>query len=280
MNGLWKDMETIKYKILLAEDDKLDQMAFKRIVEEEKYSFDYTIAGSVSEAIKALNAEKFDVVLSDYLLGDGTAIDILYSIKKSVPFIIITGAGDEETAVRAMKAGAYDYLVKDQARNYLKTVPITIENAINHKRMEDKLKLLSHAIMSTDDSIYITDMKDNIIFVNRAFCETYGYSEEEIIGKNGNILWEKNPSATDTKKVYQAVTGWEVGFYHIRKNGSEFPVSLTRSVIKDEEGNEVAIVSVARDISERIRVEDQLRTENMKLKKMLKAKESMVSPNM
>jgi PAS domain S-box-containing protein len=123
-------------------------------------------------------------------------------------------------------------------------------------------------------------MKDNIIFVNRAFCETYGYSEEEIIGKNGNILWEKNPSATDTKKVYQAVTGWEVGFYHIRKNGSEFPVSLTRSVIKDEEGNEVAIVSVARDISERIRVEDQLRTENMKLKKMLKAKESMVSPNM
>ncbi len=273
-------MKTTKYKILLVEDDKLDQMAFKRMTEEGKLSCDYTIAASVSEAVKALSTESFDIVLADYLLGDGTAVDILYSTKKSIPFIFITGAGDEETAVRAMKAGAYDYLVKDPTRNYLKTVPITIENAINHKRMEEKLKLLSHAIMSTDDSIYITDMKDNIIFVNRAFCETYGYSEDEIIGKNSNILWEKSSSKADTKKVYQAVTGWEVGFYHIRKDGSEFPVSLTRSVIKDEEGNEIAIVSVARDISERIRVEDQLRTENMKLKKLLRAKENVGSPNM
>jgi PAS domain S-box-containing protein len=279
MSGKQRGMEDTKYKILLVEDDKLDQAAFKQMVEGEKFPCEYRIAASVSEAVKALNADKFDAVISDYLLGDGTGLDVLYSIRKNVPFIFVTGAGDEETAVRAMKAGAYDYLVKDPARNYLKTVPITIENAIGHKRMEEKLKLLSHAIMSTDDSIYITDMKDNIIFVNRAFCETYEYSEEEIIGKNSNILWEKNSSKADTKKVYQAVTGWEVGFYHIRKDGSEFPVSLTRSVIKDEEGNEIAIVSVARDISERIRVEDQLRTENMKLKKLLKAKENINSLN-
>jgi PAS domain S-box-containing protein len=216
-----------------------------------------------------LVSENFDVIISDHSLGDGTALDVLDSAKNT-PVIVVTGAGDEETAVKIWKAGAYDYLVKDINQNYLKAIPITVENAIRHSQVEKKLQLLSGAVKSTDDSIYITDMQGTIIFVNKAFCKTYGYKEEDIVGKNGNVLWIGKHQSQNTRSVFQTKTvgsGWEVGFYHRRKDDSVFPVSLSRSTIKDSNGNEVAIVGVARDITERILIEDEIRTASLKLKK-------------
>jgi PAS domain S-box-containing protein len=266
-----KTMENIRYKILLVEDNELDQMAFKRCVDDNAIPYDCTIAGSVSEAQDVLNRDRFDIIIADHSLGDGTAFDIL-DLAKDTPIIVVTGAGDEETAVKVWKAGAYDYLIKDLDQNYLKAIPITVENAVSHKMIEKKLQLLSGAIMSTDDSVYITDTQGRIIFVNKAFCNTYGYKEQEIIGKNSAVLWIGKHQNENTRSVFQTRTvgsSWEVGFYHKRKNDSVFPVSLSRSTIKDSNGNEVAIVGVARDISERIFIEDELRTENQNLKKQI-----------
>ena len=258
-------MENTRYKILLIEDDVIDQKAFKRLIKDENLPYDCTIAGSVSEARSILGSEKFDVVIVDYLLGNGTAFDILDSVKDTPP-IFVTGAGNEEIAVKAWRAGAYDYLIKDVERNYLKAVPIKVENAVKHKKAEEELQLLSGAIMSTNDSVYITNMDNKIIFVNRAFCESYGYENEDVIGKDSNILWIGKPQSEHTRSVFQVVRGaWEVGFYHKRKDGSAFPVSLSRSIIRDSNGNEVAVVGVSRDISEHLLVEDGLRTKNLEL---------------
>jgi PAS domain S-box-containing protein len=262
-------MENARHKILLIEDNELDQMAFKRFVEGNAIPYDCTVAGSLSEARQVLNANQFDIIITDHSLGDGTAIDILNSARNT-PVIVVTGAGDEETAVNTWKAGAYDYLVKDINQNYLKAIPITVENAIRHSMVEKKLQLLSGAVMSTEDSVYITDMQGKIVFVNKAFCKTYGYKEDEIVGKNGNILWIGRHQSQNTRSVFQTKTvgsSWEVGFYHRRKDDSVFPVSLSRSNIKDGNGNDVAIVGVARDITERILVEDEIRTASLKLKK-------------
>jgi PAS domain S-box-containing protein len=262
-------MENTRYKVLFIEDNQLDQMAFKRFVEENDIPYDCIIASSVSEALQALDSNQFDIVITDHALGDGTAFEILKSVK-NIPVIIVTGAGDEDTAIKAWKAGAYDYLIKDLDQNYLKAITITVENAVSHKKAEKKLQLLSGAVMSTDDSIYIADMQGKIIFVNRAFCKTYGYKEEEIIGENSTVLWVGKQQTENTRSVFQTRTvgsSWEVGFYHKRKDDSVFPISLSRSTIKDSNGNEVAIVGVARDISERILIEDELRSENQALKK-------------
>jgi len=268
-------MENTRYKILLVEDDKLDQMAFKRLVEDTELPYDCTIAGSVSEAQSILGAERFDIVIADYALGDGTAFDILDWVKDT-PLIFVTGAGDEEIAVKAWKAGAYDYLVKDHERNYLKALPITVENVVKHKKTEAKLRLLSGAIMSTDDSVYITDRENKIIFVNKAFCETYGYKKEDVIGKDSNFLWIGKAQSKNTRSVFQiAGSTSEVGFYHQRKDGSVFPVSLSRSIIRDSSGNEVAVVGIARDISGRILVEDELRTANQRLKERTRLKSDL-----
>jgi len=274
-----KIMENTRYKILLIEDNELDQMAFKRYVEGNAIPYDCTISGSVSQAKQVLNSEQFDIIISDHSLGDGTALDILESAK-STPVIVVTGAGDEETAINAWKAGAYDYLVKDINQNYLKAIPITVENAIKHNLVEKKLQLLSGAVMSTDDSIYITNMQGKIIYVNKAFCKTYGYKEEEIVGQNGNLLWIGKHQSQNTRSVFQTKTSgssWEVGFYHRRKDDSVFPVSLSRSNIKDTKGRDVAIVGVARDITERIIIEDELRSQSLKLKKKIQLQNDMTA---
>lgn len=126
-------------RILLVEDDLVDQLAFKRFVSEQHLPCDLFVAGSVAEATVALDNAKFDLIIVDYSLGDGTALDVLARVKET-PVIITTGAGNEEIAVNALKAGAYDYLVKDLDRNYLKVMPITIENTIRRHRAEERIK--------------------------------------------------------------------------------------------------------------------------------------------
>jgi CheY-like chemotaxis protein len=131
-------MERTKYKVLLIEDNKLDRMAFERFVYNEKLQYDYTAAQSISEAREILKSDQFDIIVSDYSLGDGTALDILNSVKDT-PIILITAAEEEEVPINAQKAGTYDYLSKDLDRNYLKAVPKTIEDAIKHKKVEEAL---------------------------------------------------------------------------------------------------------------------------------------------
>ena len=267
-----KTMENTRYKILLIEDDKLDQMAFMRMVQDKELPYDCTLAGSVSQARDILGREEFDIVIADYLLGDGTAFDIV-NLVKNTSIIFVTGAGDEQIAVKAWKAGAYDYLIKDHEHNYLKTFPITIENAIKHKRTDKKLRLLSQAILSTADSVYITDLEGKIIFVNRAFCKTYGYSKEEIIGKDSNILYVGKEHIVNTSRVFGIPgSNRQVGFYHRRKDNEIFPVSFSRSIIKDANGKEIAVVGVARDISERMQVAKKLRTVSLNLERQNQSK--------
>lgn len=133
-------MENLAIKLLFVEDNRIDQAMFTRFVKQEQLSYNYTIAGSVREAEQILaSQQQFDIAILDYMLGDGTAFDLFEKLQ-NIPTIIITGIGDEEIAVRAMKAGAYDYLIKDFEGNYLKTLPVTVEKALYRKQTEDALK--------------------------------------------------------------------------------------------------------------------------------------------
>ena len=179
-------MDNTRYKILLIEDDKLDQMAFKRLVEDEKLPYDYTIAGSVSEAQSILASEQFDAVIADYELGDGTAFDVLDSVKNT-PIIFVTGTGNEEVAVKSWKAGAYDYLTKDADRNYLKAVPITVENAIEHKRLKEILNQKQKNLEAIFDAVPIGMLlvDENMIIkrVNDAIRQIVGREYLQIINQ-------------------------------------------------------------------------------------------------
>jgi signal transduction histidine kinase/FixJ family two-component response regulator len=130
--------ETIR--LLMIEDDLVDRMAFERMVKAEGLPYEYTCVSSVGAGREALQSNKYDVVISDFRLGDGTAFDLIDEVASDVPLILVTGAGGEEVAVKAMKAGASDYLMKDVGGSYLKTLPITVANTIKAKATERELK--------------------------------------------------------------------------------------------------------------------------------------------
>lgn len=133
-------------RVLMVEDDKIDQMAFRRMVDQMGLPYDCQLADSLREANDALAVRRFDIILSDYQLGDGTGLDVIEAAADT-PVILVTGAGAEEIAVEAMKAGAYDYLVKDHDRKYLILLPVQIENAIRrHRAEQESQQLLSERI--------------------------------------------------------------------------------------------------------------------------------------
>lgn len=250
-------MEDLVKKILLVEDDCVDQIVFKRLIKDEKLNYEYCISDSVLTAKETLLYHKFDVVILDYDLGDGTAFDLMNIIKET-PIIFTTGAGDEETAVKAMRSGVYDYLIKDVDKNYIKLLPSIIENAIRNKKDKEQLAMLSQAIMTINDSVYITDRDQNIKFVNSAFCRTYGYISKEIIGNKSQDLWDKEESF-HSASLYLIKNG-SGEFKHRRKDGSIFPVFLSRTIVNDEKRTDINTINIVTDITERVQI-DKMKSE-------------------
>ena len=262
----------VTHRILYVEDDRVDQMAFKRLVRDQELKYDYVIAGSISEAKQIIASQQFDVVLTDYFLGDGTAFDIIDLVKET-PIIFATGTGDEKIAVEAMRRGARDYLIKDPDRSYLTVLPLTVDKVIDERNRDRELRMLSQAIKSIHDSVFITDLSNTIIFVNRAFCETYGYKQEEIVGANTAILWlDKLGSDLLTDHLQEA----EGEYYHKRSDGTIFPVLLSWSFIEDQDGQQFALVGVARDITERKQAELALQSSEERYRAIVEDQTEMI----
>jgi signal transduction histidine kinase/DNA-binding NarL/FixJ family response regulator len=204
ING--KVMEDTRKKILLIEDDKLDQMAFMRFVKDEKLPYDCTVAASVSQAQNILASEQFDSIVADYSLGDGTALDILDSVK-DIPIIVVTGSGDEEVAIRAWKGGAYDYITKDFERIYLRSIPRTIENAINCKEMREALdrkqKNLEAIFDATPVGMLLVDGNMKVTRVNNTIKQIVKKEYQQIINRQiGGALCCINSISNENVKDY------------------------------------------------------------------------------
>lgn len=194
-------MNVKKYKLLLIEDNKLDRMAFVRFVKTAELPYDCTIAGSVSQALETLESEQFDVIISDYSLGDGTALDIL-DLANNIPIIVVTAADAEETAVNAWKAGAYDYVRKDLRLNYLQAIPRIIASAINRKKIEDALNRKQKNLEAIFDAVpvgmLLADENAMITRVNDAIRQKVHRNYPQIINRQiGGALGCVNSTEAD-----------------------------------------------------------------------------------
>ena len=147
---------------------------------------------------------------------------------------------------------------------------------------ERKLRLLAQTIASTRDGVAITDLKSVMLFVNDAFLKIYGYTEEELLGNPMVMLYAADPQGAKADEVLSATLGggWygEVG--HRRKDGSSFPVELLTSVVRNDEGDPVALVGISRDITERKRAEEQIRTSLREKEVLLKEIHHRVKNNL
>jgi PAS domain S-box-containing protein len=133
------------------------------------------------------------------------------------------------------------------------------QDITERRRAEEQLRLLANAVQSTQECISITDPQNRFTFVNRAFLETFGYSEQEVLGKTPGFLYSPtNPPGLCDEVYHQTLAGgWKGEIINLRKNGTELPISLTTSQIKNDRGDVLGLIGVARDISARKRAETQ-----------------------
>ncbi len=140
-------------------------------------------------------------------------------------------------------------------------IMVNSRDVTEDQHAKEKATIFEHVIKSVNDCITISDLQNNIIFVNQAFCDTYGYAPEEIIGKHTGILWSPKNPGEKLENIFPETLrgGWVGELLHVRIDGSELLVYLTTSVIRDEVGNPIALTGVTRDITKQKQVEEQLR---------------------
>jgi CheY-like chemotaxis protein len=121
----------MKKKVLVIDDEAIVRVSCQRVLEPEGYEVKVTSRGD--EALRLMEEEKYDIVLTDLKMPDMDGLEVLKEIKRRWPdiqVIIITGYGTISTAVQAIKLGAYDYIEK----------PFTPEDILNvvKRAMEDR----------------------------------------------------------------------------------------------------------------------------------------------
>jgi two-component system response regulator PilR (NtrC family) len=119
-------------RILVVDDERSLREFLEIFFQRDGYSV--TTAASVEEALVALDADDYDVVISDVQMGEASGLELLRTVKETAPecvVIMITAFATAETAIEAMKQGAYDYITKPFKVDELRLV---VEKALEKKR--------------------------------------------------------------------------------------------------------------------------------------------------
>src|SRR5262249_32259692 len=97
--------------------------------------------------------------------------------------------------------------------------------------------------------------------VNQAFLNTYGYSSEEVLGRTPHFLYAKENPAGLCDEIHRQTMqgGWRGELFNQTKEGRIIPIALSTSLIKTRDGAGVGMAGFARDVTERKRLEHQMR---------------------
>jgi len=129
----------------------------------------------------------------------------------------------------------------------------------DQRKAEEQYYLLACALRGINECVSITDMNDKILFLNQAFTKTYGFIEDDLKEENINLIRSPNNPADISAEILPETLkgGWHGELLNRKKDGSEFLVSLSTAVVKDSEGEPIALIGVANDITDRKRIETE-----------------------
>ncbi len=137
---------------------------------------------------------------------------------------------------------------------------LQVQEITERVKTEEENMMLAHSLKSVNECVSITDLNDKILFVNESFLKTYGYTRDELIGKYLGLLRSENNSPEITDEILPVTihSGWQGELLNKRKDGSEFPIYLSTTTVKDKNGEVIALIGVASDITERKKFEKEL----------------------
>lgn len=145
-------------KILIVDDDKLSRDAVSQFLQEQ---MGYTVKTSVSgeDAVSQFRKEPFEVVVTDMKMPGMSGIELMKQIKASKPnteVIIMTGFGDMESSIEALRAGAADYLLKPVN---IEELAVTLERIRKYHELQSENKKLRDTVSTSDERLREDDAK-------------------------------------------------------------------------------------------------------------------------
>ena len=275
-------------RILMVEDNPLDAELIKRELKKDGIPFVDRLVETKEAFHKAIQEFKPDLILSDYSLPTFDGMQALYIRQETIPeipFILVTGTINEETAVEVMKAGADDYILKGHITRIGTAIKAALEKKETirlKKEADEQLRILSRAVDQNPASILITDTKGNIEYVNQKFTQVTGYDFKEVMGKNPRILKSGVTSKEEYKNLWETIIvgkEWQGEFQDRKKNGDIYYESALIAPIANDEGVITHFLAVKEDITERKRAEMALQESEIQLKKALFESSELIAVN-
>ncbi len=272
-------------KILIVDDEPRMCESLKLLLTEQGYEI--ATANSGREALELVSRDSFDLALLDMVIPDMDGhqlMDHICTQKPDIYIIIITGHASVESAVIALKKGAYDYLRKPfEYEELLKTV----QNALTQKRLKTEKDLINgklelteeryrYLVENSPDIIYTLDENGNFTFVSNAVERLLGFRPEQLLGKHyTSIIHQEDHEKAkwffnERRTGKRATAGIELKLrcqQDKAEKDSEQPSYITVELkstgmwdrdVSDPDKKFLGTHGVARDISERKRLEAQL----------------------
>jgi PAS domain S-box-containing protein len=152
-----------------------------------------------------------------------------------------------------------------------KAMLMILQDITDKKEVDKRVRLLAHSLESISECVSVTDNNDILIYVNKSFLHTYGYTAEELIGQPTSLLRAPDIAIEHVRDILPETIegGWRGEIMNRKKDGTLFPILLSTSIIRNEQGKPIALIGVALDITEMRKSRAEL----------IKAKEQAVESN-
>jgi CheY-like chemotaxis protein len=221
--------------VLIIDDSEVDRLTYKRFLQSDPdRSYCFVEAETLEEGLELWEAERIDLALVDINLPDGSGLEFLAEIASNyrdgrLPAIVLTGQGDERTAVQAMKLGAGDYLVKGDvnAMSLCTCVNQVCDHTVLSRRLERSQQqnlLISEIALNIRQFVDLDDVLTAIVNEVRRFLAAdrvvvYQFAPEmtgTIVAESILAPWPPSLNATIEDTCFQANSGTD---YLLGKTG-------------------------------------------------------------
>ena len=254
------------WRVLLIDDNPDDRVFVRRALARELDALEVQEAGNAEALARALEAGPFDLVITDYALGftDGfIVLDTLKSKWPECPVILCTGTISEDIAVKALRQGLDDYVLKDPQR--IMRLPAAVRGAIDHARQRAAARAAERRYETLFQGApvgLVRSLPDGrMLAANAAAARIWGYPDiVALLSVNARELYadaDDRPRLVAMIEHNEVVQDFEV---HARRgDGTLIWVTLGARAEKDADGQVLHYEWSVADITERKRLESELR---------------------
>lgn len=259
-------------KILYIDDYDLDRELVRDALEKESSGFTVTEASNREDFETLLKTKDFDVVLSDFNIAGFEGLQVLDAVRAHdprLPVIIVTGTGSEEIAVKSLKQGASDYVIKRP--QHIRKLSQTISAVLETKALKDRHEEAQSALRESEEQyrailenilvgIYQVTFEGKILFANRKMVEIFGYDSCEELESIGNIA-NLYARPQERLKIVDEILdkGFIIGEYEFkRKDGRSILVRIHSRLTRNREGA-LIFEGLMEDVTEYNKLEEQFR---------------------